>query len=155
MATLFPFCDKSATKGHVACGCWGQNWLDQNKEELTSPPPWWRTSPAGSPISHPGLPSPEGRRCPLRKEESCTELLRKVLLPDSRERPRSLKLEAVGLAGSSSRGQSHLVSMGFRHVPLGVLRLPLPKLLTEVSQACFPWGLPSLRSHQWGRHGAT
>lgn len=75
----------------------------------------------------------------MRKEASCTELLRKVLCHIPGRDPEN-KLEAAGLAGSSGRGRSHLVGMGFRHVPFRALRLPLLKLLTEVSWAPFPVG---------------
>ena len=106
------------------------------------------TSPVGCPLSlclvilpqgEDGAPPPGSR---ARREASCTELLRKVCLPDSRQRPGrwSCRPRWQQREGTVLSCQ-HWVRA--RPVPQ---TLPLPKSLTEVSWPHFPWGLPSLHS---------
>lgn len=109
-----------------------------------SPSPLPVTSPVGlSPILLPCHPSPGGGQglppgSRAGKEASSTVLLRKARPPDPEDGSCRLRWQRWKGTVLSCR---HWVQA--RPMPQ---TLPLPKLLTEVSRPCFPWGLPSLHS---------
>lgn len=144
------------TKTWLAVPGVGTNWARKGDTDLPLPRPLVGDKPRGlSPISQPCHPSPGGGQGPPQgaragKEASCTELLRKVSLPDSRERPRKWKQEALLVVRARDPLLSALGSGTSHFLPQ---TLPLTKLLTEVSGSHFPWGLPGLHSAQSGGAG--